>query len=139
MLLTQSGFNLKSVYAPPVGDTTKWYAAGGPLHVRSVKAGFDTDKDGKIEVIATDYYYSRVHLFEHIGKDTLELVWSSPAIGTARVGRNSTPRDVVITDLDGDGNSEITFVVGNVDASDNPVRGIYAYEWRVTVGVNAYG
>ncbi|MCX7761653.1 MAG: FG-GAP-like repeat-containing protein [Candidatus Kryptonium sp.] len=138
-LLTQTRFNFKATYAPPVGDTTKWYAAGGPMHVRSVKAGFDTDRDGKIEVVATDYYYSRVHLFEHVGRDTLELVWSSPAIGPARVGRNSTPRDVVITDLDGDGLLEITFAVGNVDATDRPVRGIYVYEWRGTVGVNSYG
>jgi hypothetical protein len=139
LIYGQSGFYWKSTYAPPPGDTTKWYAAGGPLHVRSVKAGFDTDKDGKLEVIATDYYYSRVHLFEYVGKDTLELVWSSPPIGTARVGRNSTPRDVVITDLDGDGLPEITFAVGNFDTTDKPIRGIYVYEWSGNIGENKYG
>lgn len=139
-IFAQTGFHWKSTYAPPVGDTTKWYAAGGPLHVRSVKAGFDTDRDGKLEVVATDYYYSRVHLFEYVGRDTLELVWSSPAIGRTRVGRNSTPRDVAITDLDGDGILEITFVVGNVDATEIPIRGIYVYEWNGSAaGVNQYG
>ena len=136
---SQSGFHWKATYAPPVGDTTKWYAAGGPLHVRSVKAGFDTDRDGKLEVIATDYYYSRVHLFEYVGGDTLELVWSSPPIGATRVGRNSTPRDVVITDLDSDGLLEITFAIGNFDDGEKPIRGIYVYEWRGTVGENSYG
>ncbi len=139
LVYSQSGFHWKATYAPPVRDTTKWYAAGGPLHVRSVKAGFDTDKDGKLEVIATDYYYSRVHLFEYVGKDTLELVWSSPPIGTTRIGRNSTPRDVVITDLDSDGLLEITFAVGNVDDTERQLRGIYVYEWRGTVGENSYG
>ena len=139
VVVSQTGFHWKATYAPPVKDTTKWYAAGGPLHVRSIKAGFDTDKDGKLELIATDYYYSRVHLFEYVGKDTLELVWSSPPIGAARVGRNSTPRDVVITDLDGNGLPEITFAIGNVDASEIPIRGIYVYEWNGNVGENKYG
>lgn len=53
----------------------------------------------------------------------MNLCGHPPPIGAARVGRNSTPRDVVITDLDGNGLPEITFAIGNVDASEIPIRG----------------
>lgn len=88
----------------------------GNMGVRTVwVATEDLDKDGKPEVIATDYQNNgRVHVMELTG-DNLEIVWSSPKIpGTA--GSGSTPRWVRTGDLDGDGKGEIIFPLSKAAA-----------------------
>jgi len=70
--------------------------------VRTVWVAQDLDKDGKPEILATDYSNSgRVHVFELVSGNTLELVWSSPRHQPS--GGGSTPRWVRDGDLDGDG------------------------------------
>ncbi len=94
---------------PGVPDSLKpWLSDQG---VRRVWVGNDLDKDGKQELIATDYSNGgRVHVFEMTGPNTLELVWSSPSRGTS-ASSGSTPRAPRTGDLDGDGNQEIIFTL----------------------------
>jgi hypothetical protein len=80
--------------------------------VRSAWVTKDMDKDGKPEIMVTDYANGgRVHVFEFKPPSTLELVWSSPRMFSTNA--NSTPRWVKDGDLDGDGNREIIFPVGS--------------------------
>ena len=84
-----------------------WFGGG----VRSVYVAGDLDKDGKPEILATDYSNGgRVHVLEYVDNETLELVWSSPV--DLERSNASTPRWVQAGDLDGDGNMEIIFPVG---------------------------
>jgi hypothetical protein len=104
-----AGFNRASV----VKDTLMPYrntGAAGNIGIRSVwVAEEDLDKDGKPEVIATDYSNNgRVHVME-VNGNNLEIVWSSPKVYTHNVGSGSTPRWVRTGDLDGDGKGEIIF------------------------------
>jgi hypothetical protein len=79
--------------------------------IRSAWVTQDMDKDGKPEIISTDYANGgRVHVFEFKDPDILELVWSSPNMYSTNA--NSTPRWVKDGDLDGDGNLELVFPVG---------------------------
>ncbi|MEN8191932.1 MAG: FG-GAP-like repeat-containing protein [Bacteroidota bacterium] len=103
--------NSKAIFnrnAQDLADTLRpWYHGG----VRSVVVADDLDKDGKPEILATDYSRGgRVHVLEYVDSENLELVWSSPV----DLERNnaSTPRWVQFGDLDGDGNGEIIFPVG---------------------------
>ncbi len=58
-------------------DSTKPYL--DDQGVRTVWVTNDLDKDGKPEILATDYANTgRVHVFELVSGNTLELVWSSP-------------------------------------------------------------
>ncbi len=103
-----------------------WYYGG----VRSVHVGDDLDGDGKPEIIGTDYSNGgRVHVFEYVDNETLELVWSSPA--DLERENASTPRWVQTGDLDGDGVKEIIFPVGPRYAGN-----VMVYE---NVGDNDYG
>jgi FG-GAP-like repeat/FlgD Ig-like domain len=101
-------------------DELRPWAEGG---VRSVLAVGDLDKDGKPEILATDYSNGgRVHVLEYVDDETLELVWSSPV--DLERANGSTPRWVQAGDLDADGNMEIIFSVnprytGNVMVYEN--------------------
>ncbi len=118
----------KSTWTGP--DSTKPYASD--QGVRTVWVGSDLDKDGKPEIIATDYSNKgRVHVFEFTTPDKLELVWSSP-LNTN--GGGSTPRWVRTGDLDGDGKGEIVFPNSSSAGADIQ---ILVYQWT---GVdNDYG
>jgi hypothetical protein len=87
----------------------------------------DLNNDGKNEIVATNYALGgSVEVFALAGQDTFELVWSSPRVDS--LGGNSTPRNVVVGDLDQDGRKEIIF-----ESSRN---GIYIYEWDGNPGYN---
>jgi hypothetical protein len=106
--------------------------AAGNIGIRSVwVATKDLDKDGKPEVIATDYSNNgRVHVME-INGDNLEIVWSSPKI-YGSTGSGSTPRWVRTGDLDGDGLGEIIFPISK-GATDFEVQ---VWEWDGTTDNN---
>lgn len=85
-------------YATDQGVRRSWFAP-------------DLDKDGKQELISTDYSRGgRVHVFEFEAPNKLKLVWSSPKLYQSN--GYSTPRWVRFGDLDGDGNKEIIFPLG---------------------------
>lgn len=102
-----------------------------------VKAGFDTDKDGKGEFICgyTDYDSNYVMLYEANGDNNYQLVWH----WKIPIAINSFTA-ITIGDLDGNGKDEI--IVGLPAVTDaerpNPDR-LYVFEWNGTVGENAYG
>lgn len=88
------------------------------------------DGDGKTALLMTDYSGGgRVHVFKPVGKDSVELVWSSPRQATS-IGGGNSPRCVRVSDLDGDGRPEIIFPTYN---------GIYIYEWDGVVGSGNFG
>lgn len=102
-------------------------------HVRTACIAHDMDKDGKMEIIATEYANGgRVHVLEFATPNTLELVWSSPAHPENSSG--STPRWVRSGDLDGDGNLEIIFPI-TIGTADGYVA---VYEWDGSTD-NGYG
>ncbi|HEX2960687.1 MAG: T9SS type A sorting domain-containing protein [Ignavibacteria bacterium] len=83
---------------------------GMDLGVRRVIVA-DANKDGKQEIIATDYSNGgRVHVIAPSESDpsVLEVIWSSPAL-YKKSSTNPTPRFPQVGDCDGDGNPEIIF------------------------------
>lgn len=95
----------------------------------------DLDNDGKPEIIVTEYTKGgRVFVYEVIGDDQLEYVWSSKKLGEGSGGGQS-PRSVTTGDFDNDGKQEIIFPVGN--SPTDTTRGLYFYEW--TGNDNDYG
>lgn len=100
--------------------------------IRTLWVTNDLDKDGKPEVLITDYTNGgRVHVLELSSPSTLQLVWSSPQrVGTSS---GSTPRWVRSGDLDGDGNGEIIFPLSTGSADFE----VQVWEWDGTD--NSYG
>lgn len=108
------------------------------------------DGDNLTDIVVTDYEGGgRVHVFEQESAGSLKfnLVWTSktPALALARKknGPGSTPRTVVVGDLDGNGRKEIIFPVGravadSVTSDTTLARGLYIYEWNGTSD-NNYG
>lgn len=90
----------------------------------------DLDGDGKAEILVTNYNdLGHVHVFEVVGNDSIELVWTSPKVTTG--GGGSTPRYVITGDLDNDGKKEIIFQSNN--------NGIFIFEWDGVPGSNNFG
>ncbi len=90
----------------------------------------DLDGDGKSEILVTNYSdLGHVHVFEVVGNDSLELVWTSPKVTVG--GGGSTPRYVITGDLDNDGKKEIIFQINNA--------GVFIFEWDGVQGSNNFG
>lgn len=88
----------------------------------------DLDNDGKPEIIVTEYTKGgRVFVFEVVGDNKIEYVWSSKRLSLTAGGPGSTPRSVTTGDFDNNGKQEIIFPVGH--APTDSMRGIYFYEW----------
>jgi hypothetical protein len=105
---THNSYQTKFHWTGP--DSTKPFR--NDQGIRSAWVTKDMDKDGKPEIMCTDYANGgRVHVFEFKAPSTLELVWSSPNLYSTNP--RSTPRWVKDGDLDGDGNREIIYPVGD--------------------------
>jgi len=126
-----TGFTLPRGYKLPSGDTA-WTTLSS---ARGLWVSDDLDKNGKPELIITDYSYTgRVHVFESAGNDSLQWVWSSPRLdllGGYGPGGISTPRAVRTGDLDGDGKGEIVF--------PREGFGVLIFEWDGVVGSHKFG
>jgi hypothetical protein len=104
---THNSYQTKATWTGP--DSTMPYRID--QGIRSAWVTKDMDKDGKPEIVATDYSNGgRVHVFEFESPNILKLVWSSPNFYSSNAP--STPRWVRDGDLDGDGNREVIFPVG---------------------------
>ncbi len=98
--------------------------------IRGANVGNDIDGDGRMEIAVTNYADAgHVHIFEVVGDDSLELVWSSPTVASG--GGGSTPRYVIFGDLDNDGLGEVIFQSNN--------NGVYVFEWDGVMGSDNYG
>ncbi len=116
-------------FSQPAVQKTRYCRSPQLESVRCVAAA-DLNNDGKPEIVATDYAdYGHVYVFAPAGQDSFELVWTSPSVDTKV--NNSSPRNVVIGDLDGDGRKEIIF--------ESNQNGIYIYEWDGVAGSYNFG
>ncbi|HPN38779.1 MAG TPA: T9SS type A sorting domain-containing protein [Melioribacteraceae bacterium] len=102
-----------------------------------IKAGFDSDKDGKGEFLIayTEYDSNYVIMYEAQGDNDYQLVW----YWKVPIQTNSFIA-ITIGDLDGNGKDEIVAGLPAVTDTErpNPDR-LYVFEWNGTVGENAYG
>ncbi|MFH1851718.1 MAG: FG-GAP-like repeat-containing protein [Candidatus Neomarinimicrobiota bacterium] len=97
-------------------------------------AGMDMDKDGKHEMILTDYAGARVIVFEYDAiNGVFEEVWSSPEARSTSHDANN-PRTVSVGDLDSDGKEEIVFPLAQTG-----FEGWHIYEWDGVTGSDNYG
>ena len=94
--------------------------------IRGVHAGSDLDGDGNAEVFVTDYRNtSKVHVFEVIGDNTMEWVFTTDTTGSSAY---AATRNVATGDLDGDGLGEFMFTVNGAGGVDGDVAGLVVYE-----------
>ena len=105
--------------------------------VALVKAGFDTDKDGKGEFLVayTDLDSNFLMMYEANGDNTYDLVWyfKYPIAANSFAG-------VAVGDLDNNGKDEIITTMPSVanPETPNPPR-VWVFEWSGVVGENKYG
>lgn len=86
--------------------------------------------DGVPGFAVTNYNYNgSIHLFKNAGDDSMELVWSSPALDS--LGGGSHPRFVKFGDMDNDGIIEL---IAGFDRN-----GILIYEWDGVAGSWNFG
>ena len=132
-LALSQDFKPHSIFNTDLANTAgMWSVSTGP---RGVWSGSDLDKDGRMEIFATDYKNGTVHAFEWYYGDTLVHVWS----GTSKSTYASTPRWVQTGDTDGDGLGEVIIFTdySQIDsvtaATGNPVpdstAGLWVFEW----------
>ena len=132
-------FHVGGKFIPKKTLTNPDTAFFGDIGVRGSWVAPDLDKDGKPEIIVTDYTKSgRVHVFQASGNDTLEWIWSSPRLDLVAglpygVGAGSTPRVVRSGDMDGDGIGEIIF------PRSGATGGFLIFEWDGINGSHKFG
>ncbi len=126
--LAYSQVNVIAKMSKTLADTANYKDIGSAA--RGSWVANDIDGDGRPELILTDYSGGgRVHVFEAVGEDSVEMVWTSP-VQESTIGGGDSPRCVRVGDLDGDGRQEIIFPTHN---------GIYIYEWDGVKGSGNFG
>ncbi len=129
---SQSQVRLSTYFNYPLlsGGTYMDSVLNGLKSIRGCWFDDDLDGDGKSEILVTNYAdLGHVHVFEVVGNDSIELVWTSPKVTTG--GGASTPRYVITGDLDNDGKKEIIYQINNY--------GILIFEWDGVPGSNNFG
>jgi len=101
-----------------------------------VKAGFDTDNDGKGEFLCayTDLEENYLLMYEATGDNTYDLVWywKYPLKANTFAG-------IAVGDLDNNGKPEIIVTLpSQYDVNPNPPR-LWVHEWTGVQGENKYG
>ena len=101
-----------------------------------VRAGFDTDNDGKGEFITAfcEQDSNFVMMYEATGDDTYELVWSwmfPPYLHNSFNG-------IAVGDVDGNGLDEIFITLATQVGDANAPR-LWIFEWNGVQGENKYG
>ena len=124
--LADAQVRVAAAYNYPLGDTV----LSGLQSIRGVDFDLDVDGDGNSEIVASNYFSGgRAHVFEVVGNDSIQLVWTTPfPMGG---GGGSTPRYPIFGDLDNDGKKEVIYATNN--------DGIFIYEWDGVVGSDNYG
>lgn len=136
LLFKGSGFNFakKNFRLNMTNDVNASVPITG--YVRGLYAKSDLDQDGKYEILVPSYESAtdgaRVFVYEVTDDNTMEYVWSTPAINTDYY----SPRTVTTGDLDGDGYGEIICMFSRDITDDN--IGLYIYEWDGSTD-NGYG
>ncbi len=102
-----------------------WQDSNGGI--RGLVAGSDVDQDGLYEIICSDYDNGgKVHVFEVVGDNQLQWIWSSPNIGSST---QTTCRYVGLSDLDNDSKQEILLSISEQPGYHSDQAGIQVYEW----------
>jgi hypothetical protein len=128
--LASAQVHVSTSYTPPfqTGSPTD-SVLNGLMSIRGCAFLADAEGDGKGEIAVTNYAGAgRVCIFSVVGKDSIQLVWTSPQLPNATVG--ASPRDVIWSDLDGDGKNEVTFFLNS---------GVYIFEHDGVPGSHNYG
>jgi hypothetical protein len=101
-----------------------------------VRAGFDTDNDGKGEFITAfcEQDSNFVMMYEATGDDTYELVWSWMYPPYSHNSFNG----IAVGDVDGNGLDEI-FITLAVAVGDANAPRLWVFEWNGVQGENKYG
>ncbi len=134
-----SQVHLNMKYTPKLKMTKPDSAWLADIGIRGAWMTNDLDKDGKPELLVTDYTKSgRVHAFQAAGNDSIEWIWSSPRLDTLPglpfgAGSTSTPRTIRTGDMDGDGLGEIIFPRGGATG------GFLIFEWDGVTGSHKFG
>jgi hypothetical protein len=133
MSIGEAQVNLKTVrsYNYPLDN----WILKGLGSIRCVAVAKNLEGDGKVLIAVTNYSdKGHVSVFTPSASGTtLDLVWSSPHVDSTPTmgGGNSSPRNVLFADLDGDGRKEIIFESNN--------NGVYVYEWDGVKGSHNFG
>jgi len=121
-------FGVKVVWNDPSQKDNPADAIKG--NPRGFTAGSDIDKDGKKELIATQYS-GRLVMYEVVGDNSLELVWvdSTAKKVCAAASGGSNPRSVTVADVDRNGKQEIIAFMGSTAAHADSL-GVWFFEWN---------
>jgi hypothetical protein len=115
---------------PLVPGTPEDSVLNGTKSIRGCYFDDDVDGDGMAEIIVTNYFdQGHVHVFEVVGNDSIQLVWTSPTVASG--GGGSTPRYALFGDLDNDGLKEVIYQSNN--------NGFFIFEWDGVTGSDNYG
>ncbi len=123
--------------------TTVWKQTSVPYltlqditEMGTVKAGFDTDKDGWGEILCTwtDLDTNAILMYEADANNSYKLVWywRFPVDANSFAG-------IAVGDLNNNGIVDIVTALPSVVGTDpNPPR-VWVFEWNNVVGQNSYG
>ncbi len=118
-------FGVKVVWNDPSQKLVPTDAVKG--NPRGFAAGCDVDKDGKKEVVATQYP-GILAMYEVVGDNKLELVWVDSTAMKVCKGY-SQPRSVTIADVDRNGKQEIIAFMGSNNTHPDSM-GVWFFEWN---------